>query len=77
MSGDWYQRRFIMGVFLILMIWAFSLGMIDLISEGELVFDTVMGTFIMILLGTLASATMCIVMGVFLGNFLFVLILIS
>lgn len=77
MSGDWYQRRFITGVFLILMVWAFSLGLIDLISEGELAFGTVMGTFLMILLGTLASAPMCIVMGVFLGNFLFVPILIS
>lgn len=77
MSGDWYQLRFICGVFLIFMVWAFSLGLIGLISEGDLAFDTVMGAFLMFLLGTLACAPMGIVIGVFFGNFLFVPILIS
>lgn len=77
MSGDWYRLRFICGVFLIFMVWAFLLGLIGLIDEGALAFDTVMGAFLMFLLGTLACAPVGIVVGVFFGNFLFVPIQIS
>lgn len=77
MSGDWYQRRFILGVSLLFLACMFLAGIIGLIQEGNLNYSSVLEIFLYLLLGMAASAPMSIVMGVFFGNFLFVPIFIS
>lgn len=77
MSGSWYQWRFIGGVFILFMVCGFLSSIIELINEGGLTYDSVLGTFFMFLLGGLAFAPIGIVMAAIYGNFLFVPIFIS
>lgn len=50
---------------------------IELFREGDFTYDSVLGTFFMLLLSTLAFAPVGIVIGAIYGNFLFIPILIS
>lgn len=77
MSGSWYQWRFIGGVFLAFMACMLIASLVELFREGDFTYDSVLGTFFMLLLSTLAFAPVGIVIGAIYGNFLFIPILIS
>lgn len=77
MSGSWYQWRFIWGVFLAFMACVLIVSLVELLREGDFTYDSVLGTFLMLLLSTLAFAPVGIVIGAIYGNFLFIPILIS
>ncbi len=77
MSGSWYQLRFLWGACLTSMGCVFLACFSDLIIESDLTWDSVLGTFFMLLLSTLALAPAGIAIAAIYGNFLFIPILIS
>ncbi|MDE5718640.1 MAG: hypothetical protein K2I53_13700, partial [Lachnospiraceae bacterium] len=77
-SGGWYQKRFILGVFVIMLVYGYILGTIGMIQDGYFEDGFFWGAvFYLLLTTTMPVALMSVWMGAIFGNLLFVPIIVS
>lgn len=78
MSGGWYQERFILGVFFVLLVYGFIAGTLEMIQDGYFEYGFSWGAvFYLLFTTTISVSIMSFLMGMIFGNLLFVPISVS